>query len=310
MRGAVASPRLEPFELSRVDLNATFFEIDRHRIEGLPMFDGAFTDPEGVRGALGGIESDRPIAWIKVNPNAEAQLRKARERSGLHALIAVTMGQHPGLCPVNAAFFSDPFGPPVLQVSSEELPALEKAAESGADVRIVCGGDTAAGDSVQSRCRRSRQAAESAAGVRDDAAQRLVFQRVGARRRAGVLAGDAASVCGSPSAPDRAVRGFEWSRAGPPWTACLLETQPDACARRGRLGSLRREHRCRERRGATDLFGQPLESDAIRALTPYDLDQLTVQPACAGRRGSRNDRRRRRPLHIVHRQQRMVPQPG
>ena len=101
------------------------------------MFDGPFTGPEGVIGQIGGLDSDRPIAWIKVSPSAEAELRKARERSGLRALIAVTAGQRPGLCPVNAAFFAEPFGPPVLQLSDEELSDVEKAAAAGATVRIV-----------------------------------------------------------------------------------------------------------------------------------------------------------------------------
>jgi hypothetical protein len=121
MRRIVTSPRLEPFELSRVDVKSAYFEFDRRRTEGLPMFDGPFTGPEGVIGQIGGLDSDRPIAWIKVSPSAEAELRKARERSGLRALIAVTAGQRPGLCPVNAAFFAEPFGPPVLQLSDEEL---------------------------------------------------------------------------------------------------------------------------------------------------------------------------------------------
>jgi hypothetical protein len=136
-RNAVVGPRLEPFELSRVDPGDAFLEIDRRRIEGLPMFDGTFTGPDGVRGAFGALESGRPIAWIRIGPNAEAELRKARGRAGLRALVVVTTGQRPGLCPVNAAFFDDPFGPPVLQLSSEHLPAIEQAIESGADIRVV-----------------------------------------------------------------------------------------------------------------------------------------------------------------------------
>jgi hypothetical protein len=101
------------------------------------MFDGAFTGPEGVIGQIGALESNRPVAWIKVSPSGEVELRKARERSGLQALVAVTMGQRPGLCPVNAAFFREPSGPPVLQLSNEELPDVEKAAEAGATIRMV-----------------------------------------------------------------------------------------------------------------------------------------------------------------------------
>ena len=61
-RAARATPRLEPFELSRVDPVDAFLEIDGRRIEGLPMFDGRFTDRHGIAGAigpLGGEGSDR-----------------------------------------------------------------------------------------------------------------------------------------------------------------------------------------------------------------------------------------------------------
>ena len=47
------------------------------------------------------------------------------------------MGDRPGLCPVNAASFSAPFGPPVLQISSEHLAAIEEAAKAGREVRVV-----------------------------------------------------------------------------------------------------------------------------------------------------------------------------
>jgi hypothetical protein len=60
-----------------------------------------------------------------------------REASRHTAIIAVTMGGNPGLCPVNAAWFNEPFGPPVLQVSSEHLAAIETAAGSRLEVQVV-----------------------------------------------------------------------------------------------------------------------------------------------------------------------------
>src|SRR5262245_409285 len=53
-RVAGASPRLEPFELSRVDPVAQFLEIDGRRIDGLVMFDAPFTAADGVTGVMGG----------------------------------------------------------------------------------------------------------------------------------------------------------------------------------------------------------------------------------------------------------------
>jgi hypothetical protein len=133
--GAPAS--LEPFDLSRVDTADAFAQIDGRRIAGLPMFDGAFTGAGGVSGRIGPIDGEQPIGWTRIAPNGEAALRKMRESSRHAAIIAVTMGGNPGLCPVNAGWFNQPFGPPVLQVSSEHLAAVETAAGSGREVQVV-----------------------------------------------------------------------------------------------------------------------------------------------------------------------------
>ena len=183
---------LEPFDLSRVDAAAAFIQIDGRRIDGLPMFDGAFTGAGGVSGAMGPIDGDQPIGWTRIAPNGEAALRKMRDGSRHAAIVAVTMGGKPGLCPVNAAGFSEPFGPPVLQVSSERLAAFETASASRLEVRVVAHATRqhAQAFNVVSEIRHRPGAS---ARLRDDAAQRLARERVGARRRAGVLAGDDAS---------------------------------------------------------------------------------------------------------------------
>ena len=131
--GAAAS--LEPFELSRVDTAAAFIQIQGQRIAGLPMFDGPFTGGDGVRGRIGPIDGDQPIAWTRIAPNGEAALRRMRQGSKHAAIVAVTAGGKPGLCPVNAGWFSEPFGPPVLQVSSTALPMFEQLA-GGTDIQV------------------------------------------------------------------------------------------------------------------------------------------------------------------------------
>jgi hypothetical protein len=136
-RAAGATVTLEPFELSQVDPAAAYALISGRRIDGLPMFDGAFTDASGVAGTIGPAGSDRPIGWTRTAPNAEVALRKVRDGSRHAAILAVTMGGKPGLCPVNAQWFSAPFGPPVLQISSEELAGIERASAAGAEVRVV-----------------------------------------------------------------------------------------------------------------------------------------------------------------------------
>src|SRR5919109_565972 len=47
---------LEPFNLSRVDPIAHLVEVGGQRIDGLPMFDGAFTDAAGISGQLEQLE--------------------------------------------------------------------------------------------------------------------------------------------------------------------------------------------------------------------------------------------------------------
>ena len=136
-KGTRASAHLEPFDVSQVEPVAAFVEIDRRRIDGLPMFDGAFTSAGGVGGRIGPIDGDQPIAWTRITPNGEAALRKMRDGSRHAAIVAVTMGGHPGLCPVNAAWFKDAFGPPVMQIGSEHLAAIEEAASAGREVRVV-----------------------------------------------------------------------------------------------------------------------------------------------------------------------------
>ena len=136
-RSAGASPRLDAFDLQRVDPVEQFVEVDGRRIDGLVMFDAPFTAATGVAGTLGRSDSDRPIAFSRIAPNGEATLRPIRLDDRRRAIVVATAGVHPGLCPVNAAWFSEPFGPPVLQVSSEHVDLFDRAAAAGSTVRVV-----------------------------------------------------------------------------------------------------------------------------------------------------------------------------
>jgi hypothetical protein len=134
VRAAGAAPALEAFELSRVDPVTPSLTAEGRRIEGLPLYDAAFTGPRGVSGLLGA-----DIALTETTPNAAAAgaLGEAR-RSGRHrAIVCVTRGGRPGLCPSNADSFLSPFGPPVLQVSSEYAEWLGGLARRGASVEVI-----------------------------------------------------------------------------------------------------------------------------------------------------------------------------
>jgi len=136
-RAAGAAPSLEPFALARVDPIAQLVEIDGRRIDGLVTFDAPFTAADGVSGALGAAGSDRPIGFARVPPNGEAALARIRRGSRHRAIVVATIGGRPGLCPINAGSFTTPFGPPVLQVSSEHADALDAAAQAATPVRVV-----------------------------------------------------------------------------------------------------------------------------------------------------------------------------
>jgi hypothetical protein len=60
----------ESFQLSRVDPTTTALIWGSRRLEGLPLFDGGFTDARGVRGRLGPLGSDADIGLAETAPNA------------------------------------------------------------------------------------------------------------------------------------------------------------------------------------------------------------------------------------------------
>ena len=132
-------PTQEPFQISRVDPVTSVLIADDRRLEGLPLFDGAFTDSGGVRGRFGILASNAEIGFTEVVPNTAAAgaLGEARRTNRHRAIVCVTRGGRPGLCPSNADSFLQPFGPPVLQLSSAEASWLNDQAQRGADVQLI-----------------------------------------------------------------------------------------------------------------------------------------------------------------------------
>jgi hypothetical protein len=133
------APVREPFSLGRVDLGTNALIAADRRIEGLPLFDAAFTDSDGIRGRLGPLQSGAAVGLADTAPNAAASgpLGDARRANRHRAIVCVTRGGRPGLCPSNADSFLRPFGPPVLQVSSEQAAWLSEQAHRGTEVRLI-----------------------------------------------------------------------------------------------------------------------------------------------------------------------------
>ncbi len=136
---------LVPFDIDRVDPQACFVEIGGERIEGLPMFDAAFTGREGVRGRLGPLGSDAEIGLAETAPSRLTQAGSERRRgmlsevrqSGHKAVVLATRGSRPGLYALNAPAFTKPFGPPTLQVSSLKSEWLSALARERTDAVAV-----------------------------------------------------------------------------------------------------------------------------------------------------------------------------
>jgi hypothetical protein len=137
--GAQVTPRR--FTVDRLDLHACFVESGGVKRESVPFFDGGTTRPAGITGPIGAPESGAPIALVTLNSAAIASegqsIAALRRGSAAQAIVAITEGGMPGLCPSNAASFLDPYGVPVLQVSSTAKDWLTRLAQSGAPVRVV-----------------------------------------------------------------------------------------------------------------------------------------------------------------------------
>jgi len=132
-------PARESFSLSRIDPTVTRLIAGNRRIDGLPLFDGTFTDADGIRGRLGPINSGAEIGLAEAAPNTAAAgpLGDARRQNRHKAIVCVTRGGRPGLCPSNADYFMTPVGPPVLQVSSEESSLLSEHAQRRTAVSLI-----------------------------------------------------------------------------------------------------------------------------------------------------------------------------
>jgi hypothetical protein len=132
-------PQLESFALNRVEpVTATLIAAGR-RIEGIPLFDGAFTDSTGIKGRIAVLSTDGEIGFRETVPNAAdtGALGTARRLKVFKAIVCITRGGQPGLCPSNADFFREPFGPPVLQISSTESDWLKDLVKRNADVQVI-----------------------------------------------------------------------------------------------------------------------------------------------------------------------------
>lgn len=139
---AGADARLESFDINRVDVRSAFVEAEGRRADGLPFFDGGFTDSAGLTGRVGPPESKLPFALVVIDSagiSSEGRAIQALRTSTLHrGIVAVTQGSHEGLSTSNAVDFHSPYGLPVLQISTEDHLWLRDLTARGLPIRFVC----------------------------------------------------------------------------------------------------------------------------------------------------------------------------
>ena len=145
VKSAGLEPRRDDFALSRWVLEHCALEVDATVVEGVPLFDGGTTGPEGVVGGLGLLEEGLSNGGIGVGAfgNAAGEATRAlaavRRSNDCRAIVAVSKMDErvTGLALQNADRFSEPFGPPVLQVATEHERWLLEATSVGATARLT-----------------------------------------------------------------------------------------------------------------------------------------------------------------------------
>jgi hypothetical protein len=139
-----AQCELEAMPFSRIDVLECHVDVAGQRIEGVPLFDAPLSGAEGVAGKLApaGAGAAGEIGfWLDTVPDAAGGKKfiAHRRTTAQKGLIAVTGGERfklaGGLALLNAESYLEPFGPPVVQVSSEARTVVEGA--TGSDVRLV-----------------------------------------------------------------------------------------------------------------------------------------------------------------------------
>ncbi len=97
-----------------------------HTAIGLPMFDGGSTSSNGLEGPHGSLTTDDVIAITQFGSSTDDELSKnlneARKKNKHPAIVAISnvYPNIPGLAVLNAESYKNPYGPPVLQVATQE----------------------------------------------------------------------------------------------------------------------------------------------------------------------------------------------
>jgi hypothetical protein len=129
----------EAFELDRLEPVACYLELDGERIPAVPAFDAPGTGANGVTGTLSLSGHDEAILVAKLTPRSvyTGEYERLRRDTAHRALVIVCTGERPGIGLLNAERFRNPYGAPVIHVSSEASETVLAGAARAAPARVV-----------------------------------------------------------------------------------------------------------------------------------------------------------------------------
>jgi hypothetical protein len=129
----------EAFGLDRLEPVACYLELDGDRIPAVPAFDAPGTGADGVTGTLSPSGHDEAILVAKLTPRSvyTGEYERLRRDTAHRALVIVCTGERPGMGLLNAERFRNPYGAPVIHVSSEASETVLAGAARAAPARVV-----------------------------------------------------------------------------------------------------------------------------------------------------------------------------
>jgi hypothetical protein len=124
------------FLFDRVQVREASFSFAGLKVAGIPLFDCHYTDADGISGSIGKVGSEADIGVIMSLPFSSSPsglaVHSARQANKHKAIVVVTDDRLPadGIATLNAEDFRKPFGPPVLQVASQNWADIQAAISS------------------------------------------------------------------------------------------------------------------------------------------------------------------------------------
>jgi hypothetical protein len=146
IRNSGATPEVDWFPFQRRVLGECSVAAQGRGVEGLPLFDGGFTDRAGLEGRLRQLDAISGIGLVEFGPGlwhrGTQALERARLANALQAIVAVAADDliAPGLAVLNAEHYQNPFGPVVLQVGTEARSWLADLQARAAPVTVTAEG--------------------------------------------------------------------------------------------------------------------------------------------------------------------------